>query len=101
MEISFEANAIKELCELNNIEYKDEIINNSKMFLCLFLYLKKIKALLFKKDFIFVNFEESKPVCVECSNFENALCRIILLIWDELYTVEKEKFKEILQNENS
>jgi len=101
MEIKFEANAIKELCELNNVEYKDEIINNSKLFLCLFLYLSKIKGVLLKNDCIFINFEERNPICVECNNFENALCRIILLIWNELYLVEKEKFKEILNNENS
>lgn len=99
MEISFEANAIKELFEKNNIKY-DENKNIDTLILELFLYIGKIKGLLYKNNCLFVNFETQKPIGVECENFANALCRIILLIWDDLYKSEKEEVKRILQNNN-
>ena len=99
MEISFEANAIQELFNKNNLEYNEEKISKriGKLILNLFLYIGKIKGILYKKNCLFINFETQKPIGVECENFANALCRIILLIWDDLYNSEKEEIKKILE----
>jgi hypothetical protein len=89
-------NAIKELYNLNGITWKQTI--SKEKALDLFLYVGKIKGLLYKNNTLFVDFEKQKPIGVECENFINALCRLILLIWDDFYKSEKSEIQKILRS---